>query len=171
MTDDATDLPVAERRGRPAGLPKSGGRKPGVPNKVTADLKAIILKRGRPIELLCDVARGLKVRVGPQAGPGEPTFTYPTLQDRLAAARTLLGKVVPDMKAVELSGADGGPIAVADTAEAIEARAAAWTRLGEALRAGQEQPAGSDDGHERHHPAPNPPDAIQGADFPAYQRL
>ena len=34
------------RPGRPKGLPKSGGRKPGVPNKVTADIKALAQSHG-----------------------------------------------------------------------------------------------------------------------------
>ncbi|WP_428660472.1 hypothetical protein [Reyranella sp.] len=133
MTDEVTDQPIAPRRGRPLGLPKSGGRKKGVPNKTTADAKETILKRGKPMELLCDVARGLKIRVGPQAGPGEPQFVYPTLGERLQAARTLLAKVVPDVKAVEVTGKDGGPIQNS-TVDPV-AQAAALERLGEALRA------------------------------------
>jgi hypothetical protein len=112
---DAKTLSVAEEKrqpGRPKGLGKvkGSGRKPGQPNKITQDLKETIMKRGKPLELLCDVVRGRKVRVGPQAGPGEPEYVYPSLQDRLSAARVLIGKIAPDMRATELSGPDGGPI-------------------------------------------------------------
>ena len=86
------------------------GRKPGQVNKVTKDIKEMIIKRGKPAELLCDVVRGKKIRVGPQAGPGDPEYVYPTLQDRVSAARVLIGKVAPDMRSQELTGADGGPI-------------------------------------------------------------
>lgn len=133
-----TAEPVVERRGRPPGGRKTGGRKPGQQNLITRDLKELILRRGKPLELLCDVARGLKIRVGPQAGPGEPEFVYPTLADRLSAARTLLGKVVPDMKAVELGGVpDGVPIQVEDATEVEARRVAAMARLGAALAAGR----------------------------------
>ena len=50
LQSDETRLP-----GRPPGQRKTGGRKPGVPNKVTRDVKEMILKRGKPLELLCDV--------------------------------------------------------------------------------------------------------------------
>jgi len=97
--------------GRAPGLGKvaGSGRKKGVPNKITTDIKETILKRGRPLELLCDVARGIKIRVGAQAGP-EKTFVYPTLPDRIRAAETLLAKIVPSMKASEISGPDGVPL-------------------------------------------------------------
>lgn len=141
MSDQTTDTEGAEssegigRRGRPPGTPKTGGRKPGQQNLVTKDIKELILRRGRPVELLCDVARGLKVRVGPQAGPGEPEFIYPTLADRLSAARVLLGKVIGDVKSIELGGApDGVPIQVEDAIETAQRRADALARLGEALR-------------------------------------
>jgi hypothetical protein len=125
-------LNLGEKRQRRG---KTGGRKPGQPNPITRDLKELILRRGKPLEHLCDVARGLKIRVGPQAGPGAPEFIYPSMADRLSAARTLLGKVVPDMKAVDLGGApDGVPIQVDDTNEVARRRAEALPRLGEALR-------------------------------------
>jgi len=97
--------------GRAPGLGKvaGSGRKKGVPNKITTDVKETILKRGRPLELLCDVARGIKIRVGAQAGP-EKTFVYPNLPDRIRAAETLLSKIVPSMKASEISGPEGVPL-------------------------------------------------------------
>lgn len=97
--------------GRAPGLGKvvGSGRKKGVPNKITTDVKETILKRGRPLELLCDVARGIKIRVGAQAGP-EKVFVYPTLPDRIRAAETLLSKIVPSVKASEISGPDGAPL-------------------------------------------------------------
>ena len=101
------------RRGRKPGhgkVPGSGLKKGQ--KVITADLKQEILVKGKPLDLLCNVSRGLKIRVGPQAGPGA-RFVYPTLRERLDAARTLLAKVLPDMKATELSGPDGDPIELA----------------------------------------------------------
>ena len=114
---DAETLSAVEEKrqpGRPKGLGKvkGSGRKPGQQNKITRDIKDTIMKRGKPLELLCDVVRGKKVRVGPQAGPGEPEYVYPSLQDRLSAARVLIGKIAPDMKATELSGPDGSAIEI-----------------------------------------------------------
>lgn len=96
--------------GRPKGLPKTGGRKKGVTNRISPDIRQTILERGKPLELLCDVARVVKIRVGPQAGPGTPEFVYPTLQDRIHAAETLLRKIAPDLKATEISGPEGQPV-------------------------------------------------------------
>lgn len=89
--------PAPKRRGRKPGGGKvpGSGRKAGVKNKIAHDMKSVILARGKPLELLCDISRGMKVRVGPQAGPGEPQYTYPTLQERAAAAKILLDKLMP----------------------------------------------------------------------------
>jgi hypothetical protein len=98
------------RRGRMPGYGKvpGSGLKKGQ-KVITADLKNEILVKGRPLKLLIDVCRGVKIRVGPQAGPGAK-YEYPDLRQRIDAARVLLAKVLPDMKHTELSGVDGGPI-------------------------------------------------------------
>lgn len=90
-------LPAPKRRGRKPGGGKvpGSGRKPGGKNKVPRDLRETILARGKPLELLCDISRGVKVRVGPQAGPGEPQYAYPTLQERASAAKILIDKLMP----------------------------------------------------------------------------
>lgn len=104
---------VIEKRGpgRPKGLGRvpGSGRKPGTPNKINADLKELILTKGRPVEFLISVVRGVKMRVGPPAGPGAE-YVYPSPEMRFAAARELLDKIMPDLRATELTGADGGPI-------------------------------------------------------------
>ena len=93
-------------------VPKKRGRKPGIPNKITANIKELIMRRGKPVELLCDVARGVRIRFGPQAGPNEPEWVYPDLDTRLHAARILLSKICPDVKAIEVGGIGGGPMQV-----------------------------------------------------------
>lgn len=99
--------PEPKRRGRKPGSGKvpGSGRKPGVTNKIPKDMKSIILARGKPLELLCDISRGVKIRTGPQAGPGAPQYTYPTLQERAAAAKILLDKLMPTANGV--AGKDG----------------------------------------------------------------
>lgn len=92
---------------------KRPGRPKGSTNRVTADVRAMINQRGRPLEFLCDVARGKKIRVGAQAGP-EPTFVYPDLDTRIRAAEKLLDKIAPTMKSQEVTGADGGPLEITD---------------------------------------------------------
>ena len=116
VTAQADDVSVKRPVGRPKGYPKTGGRVKGTKNQVCDDVKEMILIRGKPVELLCDVARGVKVRVGPQAGPDKPMFQYPSLQERIAASRTLLGKIVPDLKHSEIVGKDGSPL-LPDTLE------------------------------------------------------
>ena len=102
---------VKGRRGRLPGH----GRVPGSGLKkgqriITAEIKGDILAKGRPIELLCNISRGLKIRVGPVTGPNAK-YVYPTLSERISAAKLLLSKVVPDMRSIELGGsADGEPI-------------------------------------------------------------
>ena len=81
--------------GRPKGLPKTGGRKKGVPNRVTRDLKAAILEAA---EL---------------AGGEGGTVAYLTLQAQQNPGpfMALLGKVLPS----EISGPGGAAIQVEAT--------------------------------------------------------
>lgn len=125
--------------GRQPGLPRvpGSGRKKGQANHVNRDIRELIITRGQPVEFLCDVVKGRKVRVGPQAGPGEPMFVYPSLGDRLKAAGILAAKVVPDMKSLEATGADGtplipSPVALATVADRRAAALSILDRLGTA---------------------------------------
>jgi hypothetical protein len=66
--------------GRPKGLPKTGGRKPGACNKHTADLKEMIL--------------------GALQGAGGMKYLIQQAKDNPAAFLALVGKIVPrDIKA------------------------------------------------------------------------
>ena len=75
-------------RGRPKGIEKTGGRQKGVPNKLSGDVKAMILQA-------LDNAGGAD---------------YLTLQasENPAAFMTLVGKVLP----MQVTGADGGAIQI-----------------------------------------------------------
>lgn len=82
--------------GRPKGLPKSGGRQKGTPNKITADIKEIAQSFGEEaITYLVEIARN---------GDAPPAA-------RVAAVKEILdrgyGKAKQD---VELTGANGGPV-------------------------------------------------------------
>ena len=74
------------------GHPKWGGRQAGTPNKVTIAERARIQEQGDPVGFLIKIVKGRKVR-------GE----YPTIAQQMRAAEKLMGKVVPELKAVELS--------------------------------------------------------------------
>ena len=111
-TGTATDscpieLPSASngRPGRAKGslrVPGSG-RKRGTPNKVVGDLRELVLTKGKPIEFLCAVVQGKRVRVGPIACPGAPEWVYPSFADRLKAAAILAAKIMPDQAQTEFS--------------------------------------------------------------------
>lgn len=76
--------------GRPKGLPKTGGRQKGTPNKLTADLKSAILEAAQ------------------NAGGEGGIVGYLTLQaaENPGPFMTLLGKVLP----TQVEGEGGGPI-------------------------------------------------------------
>ncbi len=96
------------KAGRPKGHPKSGGRKPGVPNKKNAITRDFIVKNGAPVATLCKIAKGEKLMAAADsASASTRNAVYPTVDQRLAAARILAAKVVPDMKSIDMT-ADGG---------------------------------------------------------------
>lgn len=108
--DDAKALrldPVAEpeRRGpgRPRGLPKppGSGRQKGTPNRSTSEIRELIQRRGRPVELLAAIAAGRRVKVG------KGQYAYPDLQERAAAAKILIDKLLPTPKPTETDTDDG----------------------------------------------------------------
>ena len=82
--------------GRPKGLGRvpGSGRQRGTPNRTTAELRQQITA-ARPVEFLIKVAEGRRVRIGPQAGPGEAAYAYPSLEQRLRAAELLMKKILP----------------------------------------------------------------------------
>lgn len=95
-----------KRPGRPKGLGRvpGSGRKAGVPNKLTHDLKELILAKGKPAEYLINVVKGVKIRVGAPAGPGKAQYVYPTPEMRQDAAKFLLGRLIPAATSLEVTG-------------------------------------------------------------------
>ncbi len=106
--------PPQRGRGRAKGSPRppGAGRKKGTPNRVTQLTRAYITKEGCPIRLLCQIASGKKIKAAGEPGALKRVGVYPTLIERLRAAETLARKIVPDMKAVEYSGAEGGNLII-----------------------------------------------------------
>lgn len=139
-------MPEPARVGRPKGSPRvpGSGRQPGTPNKVNRNARDLISAKGKPLEFLCDVVRGRKIRIGHQAGPGEPEYRYPTFEERLRAAMILSAKVAPDLKAeaIAIGNPDGSPIIPAPLDTSTKAGATEAARriafiLGQGLRAAE----------------------------------
>ena len=104
--------PTGRRPGRPKGYPKSGGRKPGTPNHDRTATVERIMKLADPIKFLCDVSRGVRMSAALAPGDAKKTWWVPTGDQRISAAVCLARKVLPDMKAVEVSGPVGEPMVV-----------------------------------------------------------
>ena len=99
--------------GRPKGYPRSGGRAKGTANKSSQLGRDFIIKKGAPIELLCKVAKGEKIQAAADSATAAMrNGVYPTIDQRLTAARILAAKVVPDQKAIEIGGPMGEPLSV-----------------------------------------------------------
>jgi hypothetical protein len=69
-----------------------------------------VIKEGQPLAFLCRVVRGKRFSAAAQLGDRKRVYIYPTLDQSLRAAEILSRKVLPDLKATELTGKDGGPI-------------------------------------------------------------
>lgn len=83
--------------GRPKGVPKTGGRKKGVPNKVTLKKAEEIAKSGlTPLEFMLKILRDNKQEVSA----------------RMEAAKAAAPYVHPRLANVEVAGPDGGPLQV-----------------------------------------------------------
>ncbi len=107
------DITTEKRKpGRPPGYPRSGGRAKGTPNRASQLGRDFIIKRGAPIEILCKIAKGEKIQVADSESASKRSGIYPTIDQRLTAARILAAKVVPDQKAVEIGGPMGEPLSV-----------------------------------------------------------
>ncbi len=106
--------PTGRKPGRPRGLGKvpGSGRKPGTPNSDRSATVSRIMKLADPIGFLCDVSRGVRMSAALAPGDAKKTWWVPTGDQRISAAQTLARKVLPDMRAVEVSGPVGEPMVV-----------------------------------------------------------
>jgi hypothetical protein len=80
------------------GRQKTGGRKPGSPNKVTAETRERIETKADPIGFLKKIMDGEVVACAPMKEGTELVPVYPTLDQRMSAARILADKQVPNAK-------------------------------------------------------------------------
>ncbi len=114
MTPNSLDAaaPVKSRPGRPKGLGKvpGSGRAKGTPNRSTVQTRDRIQELADPIQFLADVMAGKRMVAADEPGDMKKTWCYPTLAQRVQASETLLRKLLPDLKATEITGADGAPL-------------------------------------------------------------
>ena len=89
-------LLIPPKRTRPPG----SGRQRGTPNHVNRNARELIITKGKPIEFLCRVVRGKRIRL--DGG----SWVYPSLDQRLMASKWLLDRVSPVLAAaaVEVAG-------------------------------------------------------------------
>ncbi len=114
MADDGVDTAETPRGkpGRPKGLPRTGGRAKGTPNRKNLVTRDYVIKEGAPLAFLCSVVRGKRFTAAVAPGDSKRAHVFPSLDQRLRAAEILSRKVLPDLKSQELTGKDGGPMAV-----------------------------------------------------------
>ena len=112
MTEERATEATKRKPGRPKGLPRTGGRAKGTPNRTNQITRDFIIMDGAPIAFLCSVVKGKRFTSAKEPGAAERTHVYPSLDQRLRAAEILARKVTPDLKSQELTGKDGGPVAV-----------------------------------------------------------
>ena len=88
------------------------GRAKGTPNRDRSATIERIQKEADPILFLCKVCRGDRMEAAAVPGAKKRTHWFPTADQRITAAQTLARKIMPDQKAVENTGKDGGPMAL-----------------------------------------------------------
>jgi hypothetical protein len=106
---DGTAAPIVDSPEPPADAPhrNRGGRPKGSRNKINADLQQFIRDKAKPIEFLAQVVRGYRMRVSDPDHLGRAVYQYPTMEARFKAATILADKILPSLKAQEVTGADG----------------------------------------------------------------
>ncbi|MSS73941.1 MAG: hypothetical protein EXS64_21020 [Candidatus Latescibacteria bacterium] len=124
----------------PKGHARWGGRKEGTPNRVNVQTRREIEEQADPVGFLCQIVNGQEI-------DGE----RPTLDQRMQAARILAGKVLPDLRAVEVDDRRSAEREVTELSEAeIDEILTAANRGGEGEEAAATDPAQSDRLHTLH---------------------
>jgi hypothetical protein len=106
--------PSPKKVGRPKGLGKvpGSGRKSGTKNWTQPEICDALLSKSNAIEVLADIVAGKPIlcgteRTAGEVGAGSPVWRYPTMNARLKGVEILLAKCLPDLKAQEITGAEG----------------------------------------------------------------
>lgn len=96
--------------GRPkgSGKPAGSGRKAGTPNVLTPEFRLWLADRAKPFEVLAAICAGEEIADG-------GTKRKPTVAERMRAAETLARKLLPDLAATTITGANGGPVSVSES--------------------------------------------------------
>ena len=102
--------PVGRQPGQPR--PPGAGRKKGVPNRLTTIGRNFIVKKSMALPFLCDVSAGRRFKIADPNNPSKTIKVYPTTEQRLRASAIIAPMIVPTLKAIELGGPDGAPIAL-----------------------------------------------------------
>jgi hypothetical protein len=116
MTDDSTAVAVASEVLPPStdgeALPerRPPGRPKGSKNRDRVATIERILSECDPIGFRCRALRTGRIRAAPSPDANHRQWIYLTKDEILDLARDLERKVIPDLRAVEVSGPDGNPI-------------------------------------------------------------
>jgi len=88
--------------GRPKGSSKvpGSGKKAGTPNLMSPEFRQWLMARAKPFELLAAICAGEEIE-------DKDGKRKPTMSERLRAAETISRKLLPDLRATELTGKDG----------------------------------------------------------------
>ena len=108
---EAATAVAPKKCGRPKGLGKApgSGRRKGVANRSTEVGRDFISQNARDIKFLCDVSAGKLVSVADPDNPRKKLRIYPSLADRLLAARITAPMHVATLKSVELTAGEKAP--------------------------------------------------------------
>ena len=98
--------------GRPKGLPRTGGRAKGTPNRKNQVTRDYVIREGAPLQFLCSVVRGKRFTAAAEPGGKKRIHVFPSMDQRIRAAEVLSRKCLPDLKSQELTGKDGGAVAL-----------------------------------------------------------
>ncbi len=114
MAADGVDTTKAPKRkpGRPKGLPRTGGRAKGTPNRKNQVTRDYVIREGAPLQFLCSVVRGKRFTAAAEPGGKKRIHVFPSMDQRIRAAEVLSRKCLPDLKSTELTGKDGGAVAL-----------------------------------------------------------
>lgn len=92
-------------------LKMPGGRPKGLTDYKLDSMRRLIMEKVDPLKNIMEIAKGNPI-------PGVPA---PTPDDVLGANYQLLKRVVPELKSVEITGANGEPLQVETTVNAANA--------------------------------------------------
>ena len=112
MADGLNGATKPLKRGRRKGSPKvpGSGRKKGSPNKATLATREQILDLCDPVKILANVAMGKQFLVVDPKDSCNRIKSFPTADQIINAATILSHKLLPNLRAQELSGPGGGAI-------------------------------------------------------------